>query len=81
MKMKEIADNRKQLGTGIAKMEKQLRTYREYLVQQQARESDMLDAAAKEAIRRTQQDKKQKRSKGSMKNTNDAQSHRSGKSI
>jgi hypothetical protein len=32
MKMKEIADNRKQLGTGIAKMEKQLRTYREYLV-------------------------------------------------
>jgi hypothetical protein len=41
----------------------------------------MLDAAAKEAIRRTNQDKKAKRSKGSMKNTNDAQSHRSGKSI
>ena len=32
MKMKEIADKRKQLGTGIGKMEQQLRAYREFLV-------------------------------------------------
>jgi predicted nucleic acid-binding Zn-ribbon protein len=32
MKMKEVADKRKQLGTGISKMEQQLRAYREYLV-------------------------------------------------
>ncbi len=63
MKMKEIADSRKQLGTGIGKMEKQLRAYREFLVQQQLRDNEMLDAAAKKAIRRTQDEKKNKNPK------------------
>ena len=76
MKMKEIADKRKQLGTGISKMEQQLRAYREYLVFQQQRDNEMLDAAAKKAIKRTQDDKKFKKSKNSLRA--DLQSNKSG---
>ena len=76
--MKEIADKRKQLGTGISKMEQQLRAYREYLVLQQQRDNEMLDAAAKKAIKRTQDDKKSKKSKNSLRNPADLQSNRSG---
>lgn len=74
--MKEIADKRKQLGTGISKMEQQLRAYREYLVLQQQRDNEMLDAAAKKAIKRTQDDKKSKKSKNSLRA--DLQSNKSG---
>jgi len=47
-------------------MEQQLRAYREYLVFQQQRDNEMLDAAAKKAIKRTQDDKKFKKSKNSL---------------
>jgi len=53
-----------------------LRAYREYLVFQQQRDNEMLDAAAKKAIKRTQDDKKFKKSKNSLRA--DLQSNKSG---